>query len=71
MADLPPVRKLYRSRTDRMLAGVCGGLADYSNVDPTVVRILTVVAGVLTGGLVLLAYIAAMVIIPENPSGDG
>ena len=71
MGDRPPVRKLYRSRTNRMLAGVCGGLAEYSNVDPTIVRILAVVATVLSGGLAVLGYIAAMVLVPEDPGGDG
>jgi phage shock protein PspC (stress-responsive transcriptional regulator) len=42
-----PARRLYRSRTDRKLAGVCGGLAQYVNMDPTVIRVVFVVLAVL------------------------
>ena len=59
-------KKLYRSRTDRMLAGVCGGLADYFGVDPTIVRILMVLFA-LAGGPGLILYIILMLIIPEAP----
>lgn len=59
-------RRLYRSR-DRMLAGVAGGMAEYLNIDPTISRVLWILAAILTGGLVLLAYIALAVITPENP----
>ncbi|MBI1256193.1 MAG: PspC domain-containing protein [Chloroflexi bacterium] len=59
-------KKLYRSRTDRMLAGVCGGLADYFGVDPTIVRILMVLFA-LAGGPGLILYIILMLIIPESP----
>jgi phage shock protein PspC (stress-responsive transcriptional regulator) len=60
-------RKLYRSRTHRMLTGVCGGLAEYANVDPTIVRLLFVVAAFVTGGAALLAYPILWVIMPEAP----
>jgi len=69
--DIP--KKLYRSRDDRMLSGVCGGFAAYLNVDSTIVRILWVVLSLLWGVGVLL-YIAGMIIIPENPEfedGEG
>jgi phage shock protein C len=59
-------RRLYRSR-DRQLAGVAGGMAEYLNIDPTVVRVLWILAAILTGGLVLLAYIVLAIITPENP----
>ena len=59
-------KKLYRSRTNRMLAGVCGGLADYFGVDPTIVRILMVLFA-LAGGPGLILYIILMLIIPESP----
>jgi phage shock protein C len=59
-------KKLYRSRTDRMLAGVCGGLADYFGVDATIVRILMVLFA-LAGGPGLILYIVLMLIIPEAP----
>lgn len=63
-------KKLYRSRTDRMLGGVCGGFAEYFNMDPTVMRVLWVIAAFLNG-LGLLAYIVSWIIIPENPSQTG
>jgi phage shock protein C len=62
-----PYRKLYRSRTNRMVAGVCGGIAEYFNVDPTIVRLLFVVAAFLTGGGSLLAYPILWAIVPEAP----
>ena len=59
-------KRLHRSRTEKMIAGVCGGLADYFNVDPTIVRILWVVITLLGGAGVLL-YIILWVIMPLQP----
>lgn len=59
-------KKLYRSRSERMISGVCGGLAEYFDIDPTVVRLLFV-AGTLFGGPGLLAYIICMVLMPLEP----
>ena len=59
-------KKLYRSRNDRMITGVCGGLADYLNMDATLVRLLTVVLSLVTG-VGLLAYLVAIFVIPEEP----
>ena len=59
-------RKLYRSRTDRKLAGVCGGLAQYFNADPTVIRVLFVVLALL-GGPGLVIYLVLWIIVPEEP----
>jgi phage shock protein C len=61
-----PARKLYRSQTNRMVAGVCGGLAQYFNVDPTLIRVLFVLLAVL-GGSGLLLYIAMWIIVPKQP----
>ena len=61
-------RKLYRSRTDRKLAGVCGGLAQYFNLDATLIRVLFVVLAVL-GGSGLVIYLAMWIIVPNEPSG--
>lgn len=58
-------RRLYRSRTDRQLAGVCGGLADYFGIDPTIVRVLFVLLA-LAGGPGLIFYIILALIIPEQ-----
>ena len=61
-------KRLYRSTSDRQLAGVCGGIAKYLNLDPTVIRILW---GIITlfGFAGLIAYIACVFIIPEEPPG--
>ena len=59
-------KKLYRSRTDKKIAGVCGGLARYLNVDPTVVRLIWAIVAV-CGGAGLLAYLICALVIPEEP----
>lgn len=56
-------KRLYRSRSDRMLEGVCGGLAKYFGMDPTIVRIIAVLS-VFVGGLGILAYIIMAIIVP-------
>jgi phage shock protein PspC (stress-responsive transcriptional regulator) len=61
-------KRLYRSRTQRMLGGVAGGLAEYFNVDPTLVRLLFVIFS-LAGGPGLIAYIILWIVMPEVPSG--
>ncbi len=63
-------RKLYRSRTNRHIAGVCGGLAEYFNLDPLLVRVLMVVFA-LANGTGLLFYILAWLFVPEAPLRDG
>lgn len=62
--------RLYRSRDDRIIAGVAGGLAWNLNIDPSIVRILWVVLVPLTGGFILLLYFVMAVIVPEQPLGD-
>ena len=59
-------KKLYKSRTDKKLDGVCGGIAQYFGIDATAVRLLWVILSCF-GGSGLLAYIIAMIIIPEEP----
>ena len=58
-------KRLYRNVNDKMLCGVCSGLADYFNIAPTLVRLAWVVLGFMGGGL--LAYIIASIVIPVNP----
>jgi phage shock protein C len=60
-------RRLYRSRRDKSLAGVAGGMAEYLEVDPTVVRILWILAALLSGGLAILLYIVMAFIVPLPP----
>lgn len=59
-------KKLYRSVTDKMIGGVCGGLAEYFAVDPVIVRLIFVLA-VIFGGSGILAYIILWIIIPQKP----
>ena len=62
------VRKLYRSKKDKMLGGVCGGMAEYFNIDPVLIRVLWVTFTLISAGLGgILAYIICWLIIPENP----
>ena len=58
-------KKLYRSVSDKKIAGVCGGLAEYLNMDPTVIRVLWALLSFSGAGL--LAYIVCALIIPEKP----
>lgn len=59
------MKRLYRSNTNRMLFGVAGGIADYFNMDPTIVRILWVLIA-LFGGTGVLIYIIAAIIMPQE-----
>lgn len=59
-------KRLYRSKKDKMLAGICGGLAEYFDVDPSLVRLATVLL-CLYAGTGLLVYIIAAIIVPEAP----
>ena len=56
---------LFRSRTDYILGGVCGGVAEYFGVDANVVRLLTVLGTVLGFGVLVFVYVAAWLILPE------
>lgn len=59
-------KRLYRSRRDVMICGVCGGIAEYFDVDPTLIRLGAVVL-IFGWGSGLLAYLVAAIIIPKNP----
>ena len=59
-------KKLYKSNKNKMLDGVCGGIGEYINLDPTIVRLGWVVFCAL-GGSGIIAYIIAAIIIPRNP----
>lgn len=59
-------KKLYKSNKNKMLDGVCGGIGEYINIDPTIVRLGWVVFCAL-GGSGIIAYIIATIIIPRNP----
>ena len=59
-------KKLYRSRADRRIGGVCGGLANYFTIDSTLVRLLFLLGLIFVGGT-FFAYIILMIVIPEEP----
>lgn len=61
-----PCKKLYRSRTQRIIAGVCGGLAEYFNVDPTWVRVLFIIFFIAFGSTAVI-YIGFWIIVPNGP----
>lgn len=60
-------RKLYRSQSDRIIGGVCGGIAEYLELDPTVVRVLWILLTLL-GGSGIILYLISLFIIPNNPN---
>ena len=59
------IKRLYRSRTDKVLGGVCAGIGNYFNLDPVLVRVAWVV-GFFAAGIGFLAYLIAWIIIPEE-----
>lgn len=61
-------KQLTRSINQRMIAGVCGGLGEYLNVDPTVIRLCAVLLFFVTGPAVVIAYIIMALIVPEQAS---
>jgi phage shock protein C len=69
VSDRPATRLLRRSRDDRVIAGVCGGLGRYLQVDPVLLRIALVILTV-SGGLGVLLYIVAVILIPEQQEDE-
>ncbi len=63
-------RQLTRSTSSRMIAGVCGGLGEYANIDPTVVRLAAVLLFFVSGPAAVVAYLIMALIIPEQPAGQ-
>lgn len=59
-------RKLVRSRANRTFCGVCGGIGEYLNVDPTLIRLVWLLCSLVSCGTGLIVYIAAALIIPED-----
>ena len=66
MMPIEPYKRLYRSRTNRVFAGVCGGLGEHFNVDPTWIRLLFVLFFIL-GGCGFLIYLIMWLIVPLAP----
>ncbi|MDA2922873.1 PspC domain-containing protein [Patescibacteria group bacterium AH-259-L07] len=69
MAQKKGSKKLYRSRKNRIIAGVCGGLGEYLSVDPIVVRIVFVLL-LFFDGLGLILYLVLLVVVPLKPGAD-
>lgn len=62
------MRRLYLSRTNKKLAGVCGGLAEYLDIDPTIIRLIFVFLLIITGIVpMLIVYLIAWAVIPQQP----
>ncbi len=59
-------KRLYKSNSDKKICGVCGGIANYFDIDPTIVRLAWVIF-TFAGGSGLLAYIVAAIVMPEDP----
>ncbi len=62
-------KQLHRSRDDRMLGGVCGGIAEYLDMDPTIVRLLAVLITLVGNVAAVIAYLVMWIAVPEGPSG--
>ncbi len=60
-------KRLYRSRTDRVLSGVCAGLGQYFNLDPVLIRVIAVALGFVSFGTFLVLYLVLALIIPLEP----
>jgi len=65
MATTP--REMYRSRNNRMIGGVCGGLGEFTNIDPTIYRLLFALGTIFGFGSLLIVYLVMLVVIPEEP----
>ncbi len=59
------VKKLYRSKTDRMIAGICGGLGEMFSIDSTLIRLIFALIALFTAGTAILVYVLGWIIIPE------
>lgn len=64
-------KRLYRSETDKKLGGLCGGLAEYLNVDATLLRLIVAIAVVFSAGTALVIYILGCLVVPTAPRGSG
>jgi phage shock protein C len=63
------MKRLYRSTRNRMLGGVCAGLGDHLDVDPSVIRLIWVAVTILSIGIGIIVYIIAWIIVPVEPDG--
>ena len=61
------VKKLYRSNSDRMIAGICGGIGEYFAVDATLVRLIFVIGSIFSFSALFWIYIIMLIVVPEEP----
>ena len=61
------VKKLYRSNSDRMIAGICGGLGEYFAIDSTLVRLIFVIGSIFSFSALFWIYIIMLIVLPEEP----
>lgn len=66
MPDKQEVKRLYRSKKNRIIAGICGGIGEYTGVDPVIIRLIWIVVTLITLGVGILAYLIAWLVIPER-----
>jgi phage shock protein C len=64
------MKKLYRSRSDKKISGLCGGLAQWFGIDATILRVITVIAAFFSFGTVALLYIILSILVPQEPYGN-
>ena len=64
------VKKLYRSSSDRMIAGICGGLGEYFAVDTTLVRLVFVLGSIFSFSALFWIYIIMLIVVPEEPTAS-
>jgi len=64
-------RRLYKSATDKVIGGVAGGVAEFFDLDPTIVRVVWALLAVLTGGGLFLLYIIMWIVVPMSPGDEG
>jgi len=62
--------RLYRSTTDKFVGGVCGGLAEFFGIDPSIVRVVFVLLTLASAGTGIIAYLIMLVVIPKRPEGE-
>lgn len=62
-------RRLYRSRREEMISGVAGGVAEYLDLDPSIVRVVWAVLALITGGVFFVVYVVMWIVVPQAPEG--
>lgn len=64
------MKKLYRSRSEKQVFGLCGGIAQYFNIDPTVVRLIALILAICSLGTAIAIYLVASLIVPKEPDSN-